>query len=370
MNKSDNLKKCLTIYFTETFNERTIELLSSLSFNGYCLAGDAVADMMDKRPLTSDLDFFSLKNGEYLKILDEFSSHYDIFEIHAQKVVMIDLNGILPTAKLFYTKFEYETELIREFDLDYCRCFWPTPFNTTSYNRIYSNLNCDKAHSSKTIPFSGTKCSARRISKILSSGYKFSDHFWYVHRKLLEKRSISKSSNKIKSEDIKIPYDESYNLFQSNISDVLKTLNYIKPYLESESSRYIKAFLTLDKKKFHDFNMLLKQYALAIVMQNPLTEENFSSMINHRFTPKIDTKTQDKDQVQKLDDRVDPITESKDQGQDQEPKEETKEKTKEELNIKVKDINITIFGESLEGLSVKFEGEKVDSKSKIVLSFD
>ena len=167
-------------------SDKVWEFISNLDFNGYILAGNSIANMIEKIPLQGDLDFWVQKLDDYFTVFNYMHKYYDHFNLYPSMVEMIDTNEIYPRINLLYTNLD-SVQLINNFDFPYCRCLW-----TPQTGIIYQN-DCEKSIKSKQIQYINLKdIKNKRILKAINYGYKFDQLFWDQYSYLLLDVSLYK----------------------------------------------------------------------------------------------------------------------------------------------------------------------------------
>lgn len=111
------------VFSSNWLNPKALNFFKSLSFDGYFLAGNSVANGIEKIPLQGDLDFWINSKEKILDILQEFISYYKNVDLYPSMLKLYNEEGDLPEINLIYTNLNYE-ELISKFDFDYCRCLY------------------------------------------------------------------------------------------------------------------------------------------------------------------------------------------------------------------------------------------------------
>lgn len=162
--------------FESWINERTRNVLSNLSFDGYILAGNSVANLACGIPLQGDLDFWVSAKASYFPMLQEFLPYYDIIKIYPTMIELISSND-LPIANIIFTNMGL-MRCINSFDLDYTRCYY-----TPKTGIVYGTGSKD-CHQTKIITYPIITASYR-VSKALTYGYTFTREFWVTHKHLL-----------------------------------------------------------------------------------------------------------------------------------------------------------------------------------------
>src|SRR5579863_4572886 len=105
-------------------DKNILEFLASLSFEGYILAGNSVANMIENVEIKGDLDFWVLANeDDYYDILEEFAQKNPVmFDIYPSMIEMKIPN--LPLINLIFSEMIDAEDTVNSFDFDYCRCYY------------------------------------------------------------------------------------------------------------------------------------------------------------------------------------------------------------------------------------------------------
>ena len=261
-------------------NAQTMEFIKGLSFNGYVLAGNSVANMIEMIPLQGDLDFWVNKTTDFVNAFNEMSQHYQHFNIYPSMIELFNSDNILPRINLIYSNLE-PTEVVYKFDWDYCRCYW------TPRNQIYMANECSSSILSKNIKYP-RKNSFNRILKALKYGYRFTESFWFDNKHLIANPEIkptdySTSIMDIKIEDLDLKKFElrDIEIKVSDMTNIVQTLdelatqyhNVLKLNINEFNQFKLPVLLTFDKES-ESFGMIEK-YIESIVFNNPLTNTNY-----------------------------------------------------------------------------------------------
>lgn len=258
-------------------NEKTIELISKLSFDGYILAGNSVANMIQGIPLQGDLDLWVEKSEKYIDVLREFYEYYDTYNLYPSMIEMFSSKGY-PRINLLFSDMDPK-ELYCGFDLDYCRCSW-----SREDNIIHATFDCIDAIKTKLVK-NVRYVLPERIYKAIKYGYCFTNSFWGRNIGLLLESSRDKI---IASEDDNIRVirheDLDFSKFKktdvtfklTNITDVKNTLKELisqyKIFLTYENTK-LPVFITFDKTQLS----LLEIYVKKIIFSNPVTSGQYMS---------------------------------------------------------------------------------------------
>ena len=262
-------------------NDETWDFIKNLSFDGYILAGHSVTNMIEKIPLTGDLDFWVQNQEKYLNAFNEMAKHYKNFNLYPSMIEMYNDDNILPRINLIFSSLTTE-ELLDNFDLPYCKCYW---IPNIEYNKM-ANENTLNIIKTKLVTDeelnSFHEIQNKRILKAINYGYTFTNYFWYHHNNLLKSnKKIDKLPNiinfhKINFEDLNI---KEFNLNEIDI--IVKDKTNIETTLYEIYEQYMKISLTLNTKlpillKFTNNEIeLIKLYIEKIVLENPLSTSNY-----------------------------------------------------------------------------------------------
>ncbi len=180
--------------FNKTFNQKTIDFISGLSFDGYILAGNSIANVYEGIPLQGDLDFWVERRDKYMNAFKEMVGYYSKFNLYPSMVEMYNEedenkndnnnNESIPRINLIFTKLSL-SRLIERFDLPYCRCYW------TPNTGIVCTISAQNTIKTKLIikdinPSSYTgEINYKRILKAIKYGYTFTTEFWHKHNHLI-----------------------------------------------------------------------------------------------------------------------------------------------------------------------------------------
>lgn len=262
-------------------NSKTKNFINKLSFDGYILAGNSVANMIEGIPLQGDLDFWVEKGKDFYKAFDEMYLYYDKFNIYPSMIEMLSNDDEMPKINLIYTEFTPE-QTIKRFDWDYCRCYY-TPETGIKKSKI-----CEDSIKNKFI-IDPKNYFPNRIFKAVKYGYKFSPAFWEYNSYMIKNKEILEEVRCYRFSEKK-PYDmkienldetkykyKEIELKITDVNDVEMTLKnlceqYQKIISESDYSNYkLPVLVSLNK----DNKELIVKYIKNIIMNNPLESTNY-----------------------------------------------------------------------------------------------
>ncbi len=280
-------------------NQQTWDFISNLSFDGYILAGHSVTNMIEKKPLQGDLDFWVLEDDKYISAFDEMSKYYKNYNMYPSMIELFDDDNILPRINLLYTLLTPE-KLLYKFDFQYCKCMW---FPSIDYNEI-ANKNTLLSINQKYISDNSLgyyeDILNKRIIKAVKYGYSFSNLFWYYFDNLIlnpnKKQNIKPKI--IKKYDIELEDLNILEFEEIEIDIIINDKNNLSLTLHEIISQYQKISLTTKTKlpillKFtNDEILLLKKYIELIVFNNPLSEVQYLEIKIGCFNLSL-TKTKD-----------------------------------------------------------------------------
>ena len=261
-------------------SDKTWEFISNLSFDGYYLAGNSVANMIAKIPLQGDLDFWIDEGYNYSNALNEFLPYYDTFEMYPSMIEMKDTTGTYPRINLVYT-MQTISKTISRFDFDYCRCYW------SPKEKIVADEECTPCITNKIIQFPSEtyfglnenteNTFTKRMKKAFKYGYKFTKDFWKQRKDLL-KNPTTADLSQITEEDVclkKLKEPDEFKISDKN--DISKTLVELSIQYKRklQQNAMLTALLKFDKSEFD----LLRQYLEVIVFRNPLKNANYLELV-------------------------------------------------------------------------------------------
>lgn len=245
-----------------------VNLIEKLSFNGFVLAGNSVANIIEGIPLKGDLDFWVSNSEDYLKILSEFPG--EKYEIYYSMVNII--NKDLPNINLVYKNCSPE-ETIKKFDFDYCRCFYNKKGTFATKSAILS-INekriLNYLHNGKINP--------RRIHKAIKYGYSFTKEY----------------------QNIELPIYEEINFNITNYENITDTFKeIIETYNKNRGKKNIKflPFLTITKDKYE----FVEKYIEETVLNNPLKSANYENPDENTNGEKNVTSDEEIQRIEKYD---------------------------------------------------------------------
>lgn len=153
--------------------------LESLSFDGYVLAGNSVANMIENKAIQGDLDLWVTDKSKYISVLNELGTYnptcYELY--HSMIIIRYD---DLPEINLILSDSSAE-ETAESFDFDYCRCYY------TNKTGCIASYECLESIFTKNIcnEICWRDIRLNRILKAIRYGYKFTTRFWREHNELL-----------------------------------------------------------------------------------------------------------------------------------------------------------------------------------------
>lgn len=165
-------------------DSQIIDFLDSLSYDGFILAGNSVANMIENIPIKGDLDFWVLDKKKYLEVLREFKSRKPlVYDVYPSMIEMVFLN--LPIINLILSDTTAQ-ETVCGFDFDYCRCYYTRQTGCRASNVCLDSI------STKTICHETCygDIRANRILKAIKYGYSFNFRFWQYFNGLLKDSTI------------------------------------------------------------------------------------------------------------------------------------------------------------------------------------
>ena len=238
-----------------------MSFFKTLSFKGYVLAGNSVANMIEEIPLQGDWDFWAEMKNDFLSAFVEFSRVYKRYEIYPSMIKMH--HDTLPEINLMYTDMSPD-ETVSKFDWDYCRCYY------TPETGIVSSDSTTKSIKEKVI-YNPRKIITFRVLKALKYGYSFTENFWKANKKFLLKNHPANSSYepwKISLDDLDMS-----KFKQEIVVFTLSDVNNIEKTLEELANQY-KQLLEIPYAKMPylistDDVELVKKYIHAIIFKNP-----------------------------------------------------------------------------------------------------
>lgn len=269
-------------------NEKTWDFLSDLSFDGYILAGNSVANMYEQIPLQGDLDFWAKDYNKFVQALHSMIKYYSNFKLFPSMIEMSNelVNPLedLPTINLIFTQLS-PNQTIDRFDFPYCKCWW------TPSDGLNIEPSAEEAIKTKNIMFTTPNdpksITYKRILKAVKYGYKFTNKFWSELNHLIINpdakvnycgdNSINKIQiHKVDLEDLDM---KQFELIDTSIEVTNK--NKINDTLTELYLQYEKIAMTPNAKlpvllKFNsDEIQLLFRYSKLIISVNPLSEVHY-----------------------------------------------------------------------------------------------
>lgn len=259
-------------------NQQTYEFISQLSFDGYILAGNSVANLHEGISLQGDLDFWINEPNKFISAFKEMYKFFDTINIYPSMIEFESKNQ-LPKLNLIYTNLN-PFETINRFDFDYCRCYW------TPESGIIYGFGCKDAIRTKLIKYPTDYVNKFRIIKAIKYGYNFTKGFWCIKDNLLTK---SRNWKYIKPNEPYFISESELNMdkFTSHqmylqITDISNVDNTIKEIVEQleiafkplPSQIKIPMLISLDSTKDNIYK-LTKEYIKKIILNNPMSTTNY-----------------------------------------------------------------------------------------------
>jgi alkylated DNA repair dioxygenase AlkB len=281
----------------DLFNKSVVSFLKKLSYDGYVLAGNSVANMIENIELQGDLDFWVMNRKDFIPAFFEIIKHLKNAKIGIYTSMLIIESDDFVPINLIYTDLEPNI-LIKTFDFDYCRCYWTPIFKIRATQSCIDSIF--SKHIKNVVEFNNTRFS--RIQKAIKYGYTFDVKFWRYHAQHLKnsdnlppKSSVSKYS-KYKIYDSEIihrasiyNYDDKndYVIYNNGTFEVLiKDKFDIQGTLEilQNAARYllnlkqfnggkISEFMNFERRHFN----IIRQYIQQIILRNPLSTGDYES---------------------------------------------------------------------------------------------
>ncbi len=271
-------------------NKKTLQFISSLSFDGYMLAGHSVTNMVNQTKNKGDLDFWVTDSSKYSKTFDEMYNYYNNFNIYPSMIEMYndensDSEDSLPKINLVHSSSN-PCETINRFDFDYCRCYW------TPNTGVVFGFGCKESIQSKLIKYPTCYVNKRRIIKAINYGYTLTRSFWFERSYLI----VGKKSNvRLTQGKLLEPYEVKINELDENKFGTLTDPIYLSDYTNVEQSineicshfEYknkitdvlIPVLVHISNSSINsnvEFNKkLVHEYIDQIILSNPLTNSNY-----------------------------------------------------------------------------------------------
>lgn len=261
-------------------NDETWDFLSSLSFQGYILAGNSVSNMYEQVPLQGDLDFWACGWTDFLNGFKEMSKFYKNFSMYPSMIEMYNDDNVLPKINLIYTKLS-PFQTIDRFDFPYCKAYWSP--QTGLKIKDQAIIAIQKKFIPWTNPTSPLAIKFKRILKAVGYGYRFTHDFWYQLRHL----NLIANPNKITDSRSRTPCDiklEDLDLTKFelasvpiNVSDksnkalTLKEITYQYRQIALTPNVKLPILLTFNSDELN----LMTEYISLIISQNPLKDTHY-----------------------------------------------------------------------------------------------
>ena len=161
-------------------SNRTGKFLKELSFDSYILAGGAVVDMIEGKPMR-DLDLWVIKDSLVVlnEILEKYPDRNPLFRLFPSMVEIISDDPKNPPINLIYSGKSAD-ETIDEFDFDYCRCYYTHQTGIMAYQEC---LDCLKTRHIRD-PIIYGHIRPHRYLKSIKKGFHFDRKFYRGNRSL------------------------------------------------------------------------------------------------------------------------------------------------------------------------------------------
>lgn len=307
-----------------------INFIESLSYDGFILAGNSVANMIENIDIKGDLDFWVTDKEKYLDVLTEFKSKNPLrYDIYLSMIEMTFEN--FPVVSLILADRSAE-ETVNSFDFDYCRCYYTKQTGCMAsevcLNSIFTKTICREIAYGDIRP--------NRIIKALKYGYSFNKNFWHYHQGLIKNKlklicHICRVSRKkyyhrdffctshmlnknilIQNDDLELKYFEQTTLDikitdPSRVDDSINEFRQIfdKYYMEIKSRLRLPILLSFGPADYD----LVKTYVNRIIIFNPVRDGNY---LEARFDDKLIRKIKFHNDFDiDIDDEEKPIPKSK-----------------------------------------------------------
>ncbi len=161
-------------------SKRTENFLKSLSFDSYILAGGAVVDMIDGKPMR-DLDLWVIKDPLVVlkEILEKYPDRNPLFRLFPSMVEIISNDPTNPPINLIYSG-KSANKTIDEFDFDYCRCYYTHQTGIMAYQECLDCLKTRHIHD----PIMYCHIRPHRYLKSIKKGFHFDRKFYKGNQSL------------------------------------------------------------------------------------------------------------------------------------------------------------------------------------------
>ena len=280
-----------------------LNFILGLSFDGFVLAGNSVANMIENIEIKGDLDFWVCDKNKYLSVLEEFKSknptQYDIYP----SMILIKFDE-LPEVNLILSAEKNAGEMVKKFDFDYCRCYFQ------GVKKCIASMECLLSIFTKKISNEIAYGDIRynRILKAIRYGYSFNLCFWDYHKKLLKtdyqnngdicmmagKKPVNRHDKCANYEKhcklyngrlAKLGIDalnmdsfkqQEFNINISNVNNIEETINTLKKFSKkicpaNTNQIMLPKLMTLTPQQYN----LVKTYVNRIIVFNPVRGGNY-----------------------------------------------------------------------------------------------
>ncbi len=272
-------------------NKKTLQFISSLSFDGYVLAGHSVTNMVNQTKIKGDLDFWVTDSTKYTKAFDEMYSSYKNFNIYPSMIEMYnnensDSEDSLPKINLILSDSS-PCETINRFDFDYCRCYW------TPNTGVVFGFGCKECIKTNLIKYPTSYVNNKRIIKAINYGYTFTKSFWFERNHLIfgKKSNIKLEKGKLlEPYEVKISeldedkFEKTTGIINiTDYKDIEQSIDEINNYFESNKhivkNRSIPILINISNSSNNsniEYNKnIILEYIKNIILLNPLTSSNY-----------------------------------------------------------------------------------------------
>ena len=291
-----------------------INFIDSLSYDGFILAGNSVANIIENINIRGDLDFWVLQKEKYMDVLEEFQRKGPIlYDVYPSMIELVFEN--LPIVNLILSDMSIG-QTVNSFDFDYCRCYY------TQESGCVASEICLVSIFTKTICAENAYGNIRpsRILKAIRYGYSFNRKFWFFMQHLVKNKQklecnicrINKIHKRycykymcdhffdiplsIRNDDLDLTKFEqnSFNISVTNPTNIDNSIDELEKIFRRNGDmrdmfRLPKLFSFTEK----DFG-LVKIYVSKIIMFNPVRNGNYMqiNLKNGKILRKISIKKQ------------------------------------------------------------------------------
>jgi len=258
-------------------NEKTFQFISSLSFNGYILAGHSVTNMIERRSIQSDLDFWVTKERNFKPAFLEMFPFYGTVNVYPNMIELIDDNHELPDVNIIYTNLQ-PINLILKFDLSYCRCHWKPGTKTIATKECLESIRTRMVIGDGYNKDYYSHLQRYRIIKAIHYGYNFSKKFWMSHKHFIKSSSLEKLYS---NDNPQITLDD------LTIKDTRKTID-IPSFKTIYSSEPLKKIKNIFNKLNQEYDPSLKYKSpILICLKKAMYFHNLLDHLNSKLNPNL-----------------------------------------------------------------------------------